>query len=321
MKKENRISQNSVDSHNTNQTADENKVPTAFSKTKIWLLAIRPKTLWAAVAPVIIGTAMAFEAGSFQLLAGAAALFGGTMIQIGTNLANDFFDFKKGADSRRELGPVRVTQAGLVTPGEIKTAMVLAFSLAFLAGIYLVFLGGWPIVAIGILSITFGVLYTATKLALGYTGLADFFVLIFFGPVATGGTFYVQTLEINIAVILAGLAPGLFSVAILTVNNLRDIETDKIAGKKTLAVRFGPTFAKAEYVFAITAATLVPLILYLSTNQHVEATIAATVILLALRPVRKVISNKDGIELNSVLAQTAQILLLYSLLFSIGWLL
>ena len=294
---------------------------TAYSKLKIWLLAIRPKTLWAAVAPVIIGTAMACEAGSFQLLAFTAALFGGTMIQIGTNLANDFFDFEKGADSQRELGPIRVTQAGLVTPGEIKTAMVLAFSLAFLAGIYLVYLGGWPIVAIGILSITFGVLYTATKLALGYTGLADFFVLLFFGPVATGGTFYVQTLEINIAVILAGLAPGLFSVAILTVNNLRDIETDKIAGKKTLAVRFGATFAKAEYVFAITAATLVPFILYLTTNQHAEATIAAAVILLAYRPVRKVLRSKDGIELNSVLAQTAQILLLYSLLFAIGWLL
>ena len=321
MKKENRISQNSVDSHKKNQTADENKVPTAYSKTKIWLLAIRPKTLWAAVAPVIIGTAMAFEAGSFQLLAGAAALFGGTMIQIGTNLANDFFDFKKGADSRRELGPVRVTQAGLVTPGEIKTAMVLAFSLAFLAGIYLVYLGGWPIVAIGILSITFGVLYTATKLALGYSGLADFFVLIFFGPVATGGTYYVQTLEINVIVILAGLAPGLFSVAILTVNNLRDIETDRNADKKTLAVRFGAAFAKAEYVFAIVIASLIPLIIYLTTSEHIKATIAAVVILLSLRPIRKVLKNTDGTELNSVLAQTAQILLLYSLLFAIGWLL
>ena len=295
-------------------------MPTAYSKSQIWLLAIRPKTLWAAIAPVIIGTAMAFEAGSFQLLAGAAALFGGTMIQIGTNLANDYFDFKKGADSQRELGPTRVTQAGLVSPTEIKTAMLLAFAMAFLAGIYLVYLGGWPIVAIGILSITFGVLYTATKLALGYTGLADLFVMIFFGPVATGGTFYVQTLEINSTVILAGLAPGLFSVAILTVNNLRDIETDKIAGKKTLAVRFGPTFAKAEYIVALITALLVPPVLWLMTNEHFEATIAAAVILLALRPIRKVLSNKDGTVLNSVLAQTAQILLLYSVLFSIGWL-
>ncbi|MEE8404489.1 MAG: 1,4-dihydroxy-2-naphthoate polyprenyltransferase [candidate division Zixibacteria bacterium] len=321
MKKENRISQNFPASHKTNKNADENIVPTAYSKSKIWLLAIRPKTLWAAVAPVIIGTAMAYEAGGFQLLAGAAALFGGTLIQIGTNLANDYFDFKKGADYQRELGPTRVTQAGLVSPTEIKTAMVLAFALAFLAGIYLVYLGGWPIVAIGILSITFGVLYTATKLALGYSGLADFFVLVFFGPVATGGTYYVQTLEISSAVILAGLAPGLFSVAILTVNNLRDIETDKNAGKKTLAVRFGPTFAKAEYIVAIVTATLVPLGLWLMTEEHYRATIAVAVILLALRPIRKVLSNKDGTELNSVLTQTAQILLLYIILFSIGWLL
>ncbi len=321
MKKENRISLNSVASHKANQTADENKVPTAYSKTKIWLLAVRPKTLWAAVAPVIIGSAMAYEAGSFLLLAFLAALFGGTMIQIGTNLANDYFDFKKGADSQRELGPTRVTQAGLVSQLEIKTAMVLAFALAFLAGIYLVYLGGWPIVAIGILSITFGVLYTATKLALGYSGLADFFVLIFFGPVATGGTYYVQTLEINVIVILAGLAPGLFSVAILTVNNLRDIETDRKADKKTLAVRFGATFAKAEYVFAIVIASLVPLMLYLTTSEHIKATIAAVVIFLSLRPIRKVLKNTDGTELNSVLAETAQILLLYSLLFAIGWLL
>ena len=295
-------------------------MPKAYSKSKIWLLAIRPKTLWAAIAPVIIGTAMAFEAGSFQLLAFLAALFGGTMIQIGTNLANDYFDFKKGADSQRELGPTRVTQAGLVSQSEIKAAMLLAFAMAFLAGIYLVYLGGWPIVAIGILSITFGVLYTATKFALGYNGLADFFVLIFFGPVATGGTFYVQTLEINATVILAGLAPGLFSLAILTVNNLRDIETDKIAGKKTLAVRFGPTFAKAEYITCVITASLGPPILWLMTHQHYQVNIAAAVILFALRPARMIISNKDGTELNPVLTQTAQILLLYSLLFSIGWL-
>jgi len=293
---------------------------TDYSKSKIWLLAIRPKTLWAAIAPVIIGTAMAIESGNFDLLAFAAALFGGTMIQIGTNLANDYFDFKKGADTQREFGPTRVTQAGLVSQTEIKRAMVIAFGLAFLAGIYLVYRGGWPIVAIGILSITFGVLYTATKFALGYTGLADFFVLMFFGPVATGGTYYVQTLEINAPVILAGLAPGLFSVAILTVNNLRDIETDKIAGKKTLAVRFGPIFAKAEYIACVMTASLVPPMLWLMTNQHYLASIAAAVILFAPWPIRKVLSNKDGTELNSVLAQTAQLLLLYSILFSIGWL-
>ncbi len=294
---------------------------TDYSRVKIWLMAIRPKTLWAAVAPVFIGTAMAYEAGSFQLLAFLAALFGGTMIQIGTNLANDYFDFKKGADSQREFGPIRVTQAGLVSQTEIKKAIVLAFALAFTSGIYLVYLGGWPIVAIGILSITFGVLYTATKVALGYTGLADLFVLIFFGPVAVGGTYYVQTLEINLAVILAGFAPGLFSVAILTVNNLRDIETDKIAGKKTLAVRFGPTFARAEYVIALVTASLVPLILWLMTNEHFEVTIAAVVILLVFRPIKKVLSDKDGTEMNSVLALTAQLLMLYSILFSIGWLL
>jgi 1,4-dihydroxy-2-naphthoate octaprenyltransferase len=198
--------------------------------------------------------------------------------------------------------------------------MVVAFALAFLAGIYLVYRGGWPIVAIGLFSIAFGILYTATPVALGYTGLADIAVLIFFGPVAVGGTFYVQALDINTAVILAGLSPGLFSVAILTVNNLRDIETDRAAGKKTLAVRFGDSFARAEYVISIVVASLMPVLLWLLTNEHPAAIVAAATLIFSLPSIHSVTTNKDGTKLNSVFVATARLLLLYSVLFSVGWL-
>ena len=202
------------------------------SRVQIWIMAARPKTLWAAVAPVAMGIAMAADAGGMHIPAALAALFGAVMIQIGTNLANDYFDYRKGTDQPGRLGPTRVTQAGLVTPHAMRIAITVTFSLAVVAGAYLVWRGGWPIVAVGLLSILFGFLYTAGPYPLGYNGLGDIFVLIFFGPVAVGGTYYVQTLDINTAVLIAGLAPGLFSVAILTVNNLRDIGTDAEAGKK-----------------------------------------------------------------------------------------
>lgn len=289
------------------------------SRTKTLLLAARPKTLWAAIAPVIIGTAMAVGADGFHLLSALAALAGAVLIQIGTNFANDYFDFKKGADDIDRLGPTRATQAGLLSPSAMKRATFIIFSLAALVGLYLVWRGGLPILLIGLASILFGVLYTATRFAIGYLGLGDIFVLIFFGPVAVGGTYYVQALSINWAVIIAGIAPGLFSVAILTVNNLRDIQTDLVAGKKTLAVRFGVTFARLEYLATVAIACVIPAIMLATGDGRLYSALTVLVLLVAIAPVRKVFTL-TGTVLNDVLASTGRLLLLYALIFSIGWL-
>jgi 1,4-dihydroxy-2-naphthoate octaprenyltransferase len=290
------------------------------SKLKIWMLAARPKTLWAAIAPVIIGTAMAYESGSPHWMSALAALLGAIFIQIGTNFANDYFDHLKGVDQGERLGPTRVTQAGMVSPAQMKTATTIVFLLALLTGVYLVWRGGIPIVVIGLLSILFGVLYTGGKYPIGYIGLGDIFVLIFFGPVAVGGTFYVQTLTINYPVIIAGIAPGLFSVAILTVNNLRDIENDSSSGKKTLAVRFGRRFSQMEYLLSIVVACLVPLVIYFATATKLYSALSILVLLPAI-PSFKTVFNSQGKILNDVLASTGKLLLLYSVIFSIGWIL
>ncbi|MDY6838523.1 MAG: 1,4-dihydroxy-2-naphthoate polyprenyltransferase [Thermodesulfobacteriota bacterium] len=292
-----------------------------LSTFNIWVLAARPKTLWAAIAPVMVGTAMAFETGKGAWLPALAALFGAVMIQIGTNFANDYFDHQKGTDTEHRLGPLRVTQAGLVQPETMKWAIALAFFMAGTAGIYLVWQGGWPIFIVGCLSILSGIFYTAGPYPLGYTGLADLFVLIFFGPVAVGGTYYVQTLEMHHPVLWSGLAPGLFSVAILTVNNLRDIEEDKRAGKKTLAVRFGRSYAQGQYLLCLVSASAIPAMLYILEGNHPVAMVTIVLPLAALSSIRLVFTTRDGPKLNGVLAFTGKLLLLYSVVFSVGWLL
>ncbi|MEJ2050430.1 MAG: 1,4-dihydroxy-2-naphthoate polyprenyltransferase [Calditrichota bacterium] len=291
------------------------------SRIKIWITASRPKTLWAAFSPVIIGTAMAYGEGKVHWLSAFLAAVGAVLIQIGTNFSNDYYDYFRGVDKKERLGPLRVTQAGLVKPETMKRATILIFSLAFISGLYLIYRGGWPVLIIGLLSILFGILYTAGPYPLGYNGLGDIFVLIFFGLVAVGGTYYVQALEINKLVLLAGLSPGLFSTAILTVNNLRDIYTDKKAGKKTLAVRFGEDFARLEYLFSVLIACLIPLILFFITGSHLYALAASLVFLAAIPPIRTIYEQKPGKIFNQVLATTGRLLLLYSLLFSIGWIL
>ncbi|KAA3662501.1 MAG: 1,4-dihydroxy-2-naphthoate polyprenyltransferase, partial [Calditrichaeota bacterium] len=228
-----------------------------MNSIKVWLLAARPKTLWAAIAPVLMGTALAANDDVYHWPSALVALIGAVLIQIGTNYANDYFDYLKGADTGERLGPTRATQAGQVKPQQMRFAFILIFVLAMVLGIYLVWRGGWPVVAIGVASIFFGILYTATPYALAYLGIADLFVLVFFGPVAVGGTYYVQALSIAPHVIIAGFAPGLISMAILVVNNLRDIETDSKAGKKTLAVRFGRKFTQAEYILCLVVACFI----------------------------------------------------------------
>ncbi|GAB4341529.1 MAG: 1,4-dihydroxy-2-naphthoate polyprenyltransferase [Calditrichia bacterium] len=294
------------------------KKPTKF---QAYWLAARPKTLWAAVSPVIIGSALAFADGGFHPVAALVAALGAVLIQIGTNYANDYYDFLKGADDEERLGPTRATQAGWVTPQEMRRATLLVFSLTFVIGLYLVSRAGWPILLVGVLSILFGILYTAGPYPLGYHGLGDIFVFIFFGLVAVGGSYYVQTLRLTPEVLLAGIAPGLFSTAILTVNNLRDLPNDRRAGKRTLAVRFGEKFARMEYFFSVGIALLMPLLMIGLTGGHYAALLAMLAIFPSLPSLRIIGKEPPGRIMNEVLANTGKSLFIYSLLFSIGWIL
>ena len=291
----------------------------APSRFRVWMLAARPKTLGAAVAPVLVGTAMAWEAGRFHALAALCALLGAVLIQIGTNFSNDYADYLKGADTDARKGPLRVTQAGLVSASAMRRATAFVFGLAVLAGVYLIVRGGWPVLAIGVASIVSGILYTVGRYSLAYLGLADLFVLVFFGPVAVGGTYFVQALAITPEVLVAGLGPGLLAVAILLVNNIRDVEEDRAAGKRTLVVRGGKRFGVGLYVGCVVAAALVPVGLYLWTGRHPWVMLAALVALAAI-PIVKKLRRLPAAALNPLLGATGRLLLLFSILFTIGWL-
>jgi len=285
-------------------------------------MAARPKTLPAAVAPVLLGTASALEAGAFHPLAFVCALRGAVLIQVGTNFANDVADFERGADTEARKGPQRVTQAGLVTPRQVKAATVVAFGLAFLAGVYLIVRGGWPILALGLVSIASGLAYTFGRYALAYTGLADLFVLVFFGPVAVGGTYYVQALALPPAVLVAGLGPGLLATAILLANNVRDVDEDRAASKRTLVVRFGRGFGVGFYAACVVGAALAPVALCLWTGEHGWTLLASAAVLGLGGPlVLTLRRSRDPAVLNPLLGATARLLLVYCVVFGIGWLL
>lgn len=284
-----------------------------MNKTAIWLEAARPKTLIAGVAPVLIGATMALKTGAFSPLIFFFTLCFGLFIQIGTNYANDYFDFIKGADTDARKGPRRVTQAGLVSLREIRWATFICFFSAALMSCYLIHIGGWVISLLAILAILFGVLYTAGPFSLAYMGLGDVFVLIFFGPVATAGTYYLQTLSVPKEVIIAGFAPGLLSMAILVVNNLRDIEEDRLVNKKTTLVRFGKRFGQMQYLFAIVISAIISIIL--------KNPLATASLLVSIPLIKVVFTIKNPLELNTVLAKTGMILAIYTLFFSIGWML
>lgn len=288
------------------------------SFVKTWFLAMRPKTLWAAVSPVIVGTAMAYGDGFFHVAIFAVTMACAIAIQIGTNFANDYYDFIKGADTEERMGPTRATQAGWVTPQIMKRAFIFTFAIAFFCGLYLAWHGGMYILLIGIVSIICGVIYTGGPYPLGYNGLGDIFVLIFFGPVAVGGTYYLQTLNLQLVHIFCGLALGALATAIIIVNNLRDMETDRKVGKRTLAVRFGKTFTYAEYALCFMGAFALPVYLYLANIKGINilytllpAPIACALFVKILRV--------EGKKLNPVLGQTALILLLFSICFSVAW--
>lgn len=291
-----------------------------LSQFKIWLLATRPKTLPAAAAPVVVGVAAAISEQVFRFGPALAALLGALLLQVGSNLANDVFDYKKGADTAGRLGPTRVTQAGLLTPNQVLAGMWLTFGLAALVGVYLVVVGGWPVVVIGLLSMASAIAYTGGPFPLGYHGLGDVFVFIFFGLVAVGGTYYVQAGTVSPLAVWVAVPVGVLVVNILVVNNLRDIESDRAAGKKTLAVRLGAGGARAEYLALLAVACAVPLLMALLGLSTPWVMLAWLSLLPGWRAIRLALTA-EGPVLNQALAGTARLALIYALLLSAGLLL
>lgn len=287
---------------------------------KSWILAARPKTLWAAVGPVMIGTAIAHGEGKIHILSAVVALAGAILLQIGTNFCNDYADFKKGADNPQRVGPARAVASGWITPRQMLIGTIVVFLLAGLACFYLYTRTGWPLLVLGAVSILSGIAYTAGPYALAYLGLGDLFVLIFFGPVATAGTYYVQAQSFSWIPALAGLGPGLISVAILTVNNLRDVEGDRLAGKRTLAARFGTGFARIEYLLCMAAAAGLPWWLIHTFAPDRKNALVSSLLFFAAWPVLQIVFKRQGRDLNPALGMTALLLLAYSMAFSIGWL-
>ena len=289
------------------------------SAWKAWVMAMRPKTLTAGAVPVGVGTALAYAQGLAKPLPALAALVGALLIQIGTNLTNDYYDFRRGADTVHRLGPTRVTQSGLIEPSRVLGGALLCFGLAMFTGIYLVAVAGVPILLVGLVSILAGYAYTGGPFPLGYHGLGDVFVFVFFGLVAVEGTFYVQAHAFSWTVLCAAIPVGATGVALLAVNNLRDIPTDAAAGKRTLAVRFGERFAKREYVVALLLSFAVPLALVLSRRVAPAALLALLAMPAAIAPWKRVRGkNGAGSELNRALAETAKLQLLQGCLFALG---
>lgn len=284
---------------------------------KIIWLAIRPKTLLASITPVLVGSSLAISKLNLEIF--FLTLFAAVLLQIVANLANDVIDFEKGADTSQRLGPLRVTQAGYVTPLQMKFATAAVIFLALLTGLRLAFYGGLPIIIIGILSIVFAILYTAGPFPLAYTGLGDIFVLLFFGPVSVVGTFYLQTLRVNIEAFLASIPLGMLATAILVVNNLRDIDEDKTNAKNTLAVRFGKGFARMEFALLLLVSALFPIIFYLTIEPSLIFLLPTLSIVPAVSLIKTVYRNSSRQDLNHTLAATARLLLLYGLLSSIAF--
>jgi 1,4-dihydroxy-2-naphthoate polyprenyltransferase len=282
---------------------------------RVWLMAARPRTLTAAVAPVLVGTAVAAAHGGFRPLPALAALLTAMCLQIGTNFANDYHDFQRGADTHERVGPRRVTQSGLVAPRTVRSAALGTFAVAFVIGIYLAVVGGWPILITGLASIAAGWAYTGGPWPFGYHGLGDLFVFVFFGLVATAGTTYVQLHAVPPPAWIAAVPVGALATAILVVNNLRDIATDSRAGKRTLAVRLGPAGTRVEYVVLLAVAFATPFALLPLARPWALLPLAA--LPLAIAPLRLVFRGQ-GAELNAALGATARLHLAYGALLALG---
>jgi 1,4-dihydroxy-2-naphthoate octaprenyltransferase len=292
-------------------------LPNRPGPIRTWVLAARIPTLPAAVVPVLVGSATAWALGAFRLGPFVAALAAALLIQIGTNLANDYFDFRKGADTADRLGPVRITQSGLVRAETVRTATILTFGLAVLIGVYLVAVGGLPILVVGVLSIAAGVLYTGGPWPLAYHGLGDLTVFVFFGLVAVIGTTYLYTGSVGLPAAINALPVAALVTAILVVNNLRDIATDRVAGKWTLAVRLGPRGTRIEYLLLLGAAYLVPPLAWLLLGSPRWFWLPWLTLPLAVRLVR-VVFSQEGRPLNAALAGTGRLHLFFGVLWALA---
>jgi len=302
------------------------------SRRRAWVMAARPQTLPAATAPVVVGTGLALHDGVFAALPALAALLGAVLIQIGTNFANDYYDAVQGADTAEREGFTRVTAGGLIDPDAVKRAMWLTFLAAVAVGTYLVYVGGVPILVVGLLSVASGIAYTGGPYPLGYHGLGDLFVFVFFGLVAVAGTYYVQAAAVLAApfplgipsgtvtagALLASLPVAAIATDILVVNNVRDREEDATTGKRTLAVRFGYGFARAEFLVMLAIAYLVPPAMVLGLGFSPTVLLPLGTIPYAAGLTRTILTETEGAALNPALERTGKLHAAYALTFAIG---
>ena len=288
---------------------------------RIWLMAARPRTLPAAVAPVLVGTALAGFAHVFHPLRFVAALLGALFIQVGTNLSNDYSDARRGADAEDRLGPVRVTAGGLVPPRQVLIATYVSFGLAVLFGIYLIAVAGWELLLVGAASILAGVAYTGGPKPYGYEGLGELFVFLFFGIVAVVGSFFVQVEALHWEAFALAVPVGLLAAAILVVNNVRDIDSDRRAGKRTLAVKLGRDRTRVMYAVVVYMAYILTPITWLFGPTTAWVLLPWLTLPLAAAVVRAVRTRTDGPSLNGALAQSGMLQLAFCMLLSAGLLL
>ncbi len=289
-----------------------------MSPVKVWLMASRPRTLPAAVAPVLVGTALAATVDVFRVGVFIAALLGAIFIQIGTNLSNDYSDAQRGADTEDRLGPVRVTAGGLVPPKQVLQGVYVAFGLAVLCGIYLIWKSGWELLIIGVLSIAAGVLYTGGPRPYGYEGLGEVFVFLFFGVVAVAGSTFAQVEEFPWEAFVLAVPVGLLASAILVVNNVRDLDTDRRVGKNTLAVRLGRPRTRTMFAVMVYGAFLTAPLAILAEPLELWLFLPWLALPLAANLVRTVRNHADGPTLNGALAATGQLQLVFCVLLAAG---
>lgn len=294
---------------------------TTPSGVRIWLMAARVRTLPAALAPVLVGTALAGFGHVFHPLRFLAALVGAVFIQVGTNLHNDYSDARRGADAEDRLGPVRVTAGGLVPPRRVLVATYISFAVAVLAGVYLTVVAGWQLLLVGAASILAGVLYTGGPRPYGYEGLGELFVFLFFGIVAVAGSFFVQVRHLHWEAFALAVPVGLLAAAILVVNNVRDIDSDRRAGKRTLAVRLGRARTRVLFAAMVYLSYLLASVTWLFGPLRAWVLLPWLTLPLAATIVRAVRNRTDGLSLNQALAQTGLLQLAFCTLLSAGLLL
>lgn len=288
------------------------------TKVRAGIAAARVRTLPAAIGPVLVGSGLAWADDQFIFLPFLAALVAAILIQVGTNYANDYSDFVRGVDTEARLGDPRMTQTGQLTAAAVRGGAALSFALAIVIGTYLVWRGGWPVVTIGLASIAAGICYTGGPWPFGYHGLGDLFVMVFFGPIAVAGTYYVQALNWNHGTLLAGLGVGALTTAILVVNNLRDHSTDRVAGKRTLTVFIGKRSTQIEYTLLLLIAAAVPVLGTVWFDWPILVLLSLGALVAVGSSLRIVWTYEDPRELNSALAATAGTTGAYGFLFALG---